>query len=353
MRQLFFIIFTLVTCWLFSEIRIDDIENSSIWSKRLHGDIIYYTKKDNGKVPILCFHKIGSESRYEITPRNFENFLIYLIENNFYPLSDKEFLLKDFSMVPTGYIPIVLGADDASEGNFIYKTVGDDNVFGSIDDSSGKPIMDENSMVYMLEKYIKPVNNRINFTFYISFNGIPFRQTGGQIATGEYYRGISLIGDKFNYLLDNFIVGIHTVTHPITKETSVVDFKWEIDEFYNILYSYVGDRIELIDTLAYPYGCAQLKPEMRLMLEKYNERGMNILGGFDFDGYFSHSPFGHKVDTLDVSRLGVDNQNIQKVYGFLESVSLFKASRVIVVKDLADLDVINNNSHDYIIVSDQ
>ena len=71
------------------------------------------------------------------------------------------------------------------------------------------------TMVYLLEKYLPKVQGKINFTFYTSFNGVPFRQTGGTTSFGENYRDIPIVGYKLNYLIDNFYIGIHTVTHPI------------------------------------------------------------------------------------------------------------------------------------------
>lgn len=349
MKSLIYLIF-FVSISLYSEVNLIDLKDNEIWSRQDKVNVSYFTKKDIGRVPILCFHKIGDEPRYEITAENFEVFLKYLNSNKYYVLSDKEFILENFSMVPTGYTPIVLGSDDASEGNFLYKTLGSDTVYGELDYSTGELQLEDNTMVSLLEKYIDPSNGTINFTFYISFNGIPFRQTGGEIATGDYYRGIDTIGTKFNYLLDNFIVGIHTVTHPVTKNTNASDFKWEIDEFYNILTSYVGEKTKLINTLAYPYGCLDLKSEMETMLRNYNNYGLKILGGFDFDGYFSNSPFTGSVNSYDISRLGVDNQNIQNVYGFLESVKLFNTQRVIVVESKDDLVGVKYNDSDIILV---
>lgn len=344
--------FILIGFSVFADISLDELGNSAEWDRKDFGSITYFTKKDLGKIPVLCFHKIGENPRYEITADNFEIFLKYLILNNFYPLSDKELIKQDFSMVPTGFTPIVLGSDDASEGNFLYKTVNGDSINGIIDYSLGNVELEHESMVYLLNKYLKPSNGTINFTFYISFNGIPFRQTGGQESSGKYYRGLDVVRTKFNYLLDNFIVGIHTTTHPVTKDSSVSDFKWEIDEFYTILNEYVGDKISLIDTIAYPYGCAVLKPEMRKMINSYTYKGTSIIGGFDFDGYFSKSPYSGSVDNYDISRFGVDNQNINNLYGFLENIKLFSTERVIVVKSKDDLLGIDYNEHDTIIVGE-
>lgn len=352
MKQIYIVLFILTFFSLSADINRSELDSRDIWSKKESGSTTYYTKKDLGRIPVLCFHKIGLDDRYELTAANFEEFLIYLNTNKFYPLSDKELLLRDFSMIPSGFTPIVLGSDDASEGNFEFKTIGTDKINGEIDRSTGSSENLEDSMVYLLEKYIKPVNERINFTFYISFDGLPFRQSGGSETTGKYYRGIPVVKEKINYLLDSFIVGIHTVTHPITKNTDANKFKWELDEFFSIMRDYVGDRSNLIDTLAYPYGCADLNPELREMLVGYENKNQTILGSFDFDGYFSKSPFNSRFDNFEVSRLGVDNQNIDNVYGFLESVKLFDTTRVIVVESEDDLASINYNSDDTIIIGE-
>ena len=114
MKYLIYILL-LLPITLFSQINETDL-TSAKWSRIERDGVIIYSKKDSGKIPILCFHKIGEEPRYEITSENFESFLIYLNENMYHLLSDKEFLARDFSNVPTGYTPIVLGSDDEKSG---------------------------------------------------------------------------------------------------------------------------------------------------------------------------------------------------------------------------------------------
>ncbi|OQY37144.1 MAG: hypothetical protein B6229_08855 [Spirochaetaceae bacterium 4572_7] len=270
---------------VFADTSIDELKNPEVWSVVSINNVDVYTQKDSGKVPVLCFHMLNDEYWYGITPKRFENFLIYLSENNFYPLSDSEFILKDFSRVPSGMTPIVLGSDDASQGNFLYKTIGPLEI-GDIDTSTGKKELVEDSMVYLLQKYIKPVNGKINFTFYVSFNGLPFRQSD----------------------------------------------------------------VKKISTLAYPHGCGVLKPEMRELIEGFDRYGASVIGGFDFDGLFSLPTFDNRVDSYDISRLGVDNRNIDRVYGFLESVPLFKTKRVFVVDSLDQLaDYVLNESDEVLI----
>lgn len=340
MRRFYILIFIFINFILYS----NDFSQDNWSFKKIDGGEVYY-KKDFGKIPILCFHKIGNEERYSITVENFENFLIYLNKNKFYLLSDKELIQKDFSMIPTGYKPIVLGSDDASEGNFLYKTNGDIET-GKVLYSGSEPVIEENSMVYLLQKHMKRLNSKINFTFYIAFNGVPFRQTGGFSFNNNYYLNNPVIKEKFNYLLDNFIVGIHTFSHPVTKDSNPVDFKLELDTYYKIMESYVGERIIEINTLAYPYGCADLNPEMEKMITNYKYKDASISGGFDFNGYFSNSPYTGKVNKYDISRLGVDNKNIDKVYYFLENVKLYKSDRVFKVKAEANLEKYNVVSTD-------
>lgn len=353
MKNIIWIFILLLPISIFSQ-ELDELNNADVWSKQTDGSVVYYTKKDYGKIPVLCFHKIGPEGRYEITADNFEKLLIYLNNNSFYILSDKELIKKDFSKVPSGFTPIVLGSDDASEGNFEYKTIDDGNrIDGLIDLSSGKPELLEDTMVYLLEKHITPVENRINFSFYIAFDDLPFRQSGGQNSTAEHFRGLDIVGTKINYLLDNFIVGIHTVNHRVTKDISVEDFKWELNEFFDIMYDYVGNRVNEINTLAYPYGCADLDPKLRDMIANFStDSGATVIGAFDFDGLFSKSPFINQYDKYEISRLGVDNQNIDRVYGFLENVPLYKAERVIVINNENLLDEILHNDKDIIIVGE-
>lgn len=320
--------------------------NPQEWGERdIDGGKIYYKKKYE-KIPTLCFHKIGDEERYALTSASFENFLIYLNDNNFYLLSDKEYITKDLSMVPTGFKPIVLGSDDASEGNFIYKTSGSSET-GTILEVDVKPIIDETSMVGLLEKHIKPVDGKINFTFYISFNGFPFRQSGG-LEVNDDYTGNLVVQRKFEYLDNHFIIGNHTFSHLITKDITSNELKTELDNYYKVMFSYLGDSAKEINTLAYPYGCHALSEDMEKMLKNYNYNGATIIGGFDFNGYFAKSPFNEAVNFYDISRIGVDNKNIKSIYRFLETVPLYSGERVFVVEKGTDLTRYNVSSTDIV-----
>lgn len=346
MNKLYICILFFVLYPLSAEISFEALTDTEVWQEHKSGNVTIYNRRDLRRVPILCFHIIGEAERYEITPENFSNLLIYLNGNKFWLISDKEFINQDLSSVPTGYKPIVLGSDDAAEGNFLYKADGDISS-GDIDLSD--VVIEKNSMVEILQRHIKPRGGRIPFTFYISFNGLPFRQTGGY-DTNRDYRDNPVIEHKFNYLLDNFILGNHTYGHPVTKLTAAEDFKTELDKFYDIMQTYVGNRVTEIDTLAYPHGCSELKSDMREMLKSYNYDGVSILGGFDFDGYFSTSLYSPALDNLDISRLGVDNKNISRVYGWLESVPLLVSERVLVVEESGDLEGFNYSEQDQILI---
>ena len=92
---------------------------------------------------------------------------------------------------------------------------------------------------------------------------------------------------------------------------------------------FVGEKIIEINTLAYPYGCGDLTKDMENMILNYNYKGMKLLGAFDFDGYFTISPNNPNFNRYDISRLGVDNRNIEKVYNFLKTIDLMEQERIL------------------------
>lgn len=347
MNKLYIFLLLTIFSSIFAEVNITDLENSEVWKRSENGQVTIYREISQKRVPILCFHIIGDKERYEISALNFTNLMEYLNDHKFWLISDKEFIKGDLSSVPTGYRPIVMGSDDASEGNFLFQAKTGTLDTGVIDFTDPKVV--ENTMVDILQDNFTPRDGIIPFTFYVSFNGLPFRQTGGEIIDDSYL-GSKTLSFKFQYVMDNFILGNHTFSHPITKLTTASDFKEELNKFYDVMYSYLGDDISRIDTLAYPHGCHDLTPEMRFMLENYNYRGVQLSGGFDFDGYFSTSPYGSTLDNLDISRLGVDNKNIDRVYGWLESVPLLVSRRVLVVDSRDDLIGFTLSTEDEIII---
>ena len=127
---------------------------------RKEEDVTFLAEKaDAGVVPILCLHKISREEDYALTPDRFRNLLRYVDRNGWYLVSDLQYIQGDFSRVPTGFKPIVMGSDDASHGTLIYQTRGD-RQYGTVKRLFGKPLIDKDSMVAILERYVKREEGR-------------------------------------------------------------------------------------------------------------------------------------------------------------------------------------------------
>lgn len=299
------------------------------WQARKNGDITIVSEKANhGVVPILCLHKISREEDYALTPERFRRLLRYINDNGWYLVSDLQYLNGDFSRVPSGMKPIVMGSDDASHGNLVYQTRGD-RTNGKVKRLFGKPILDRDSMVAILEKYAKDEDGRINFTFYISFDAIPFRQLDGFQNPGFPYQGVPVIEEKIRYLDENFILGIHSLSHLYAHEMGPADFARDVLSAWELIDEYAGGKAESLHTMAFPYGIRPLTPEMRNAVSSLSRNGESLVGAFDFDNQLAPPP-GSPGDIFDVSRFNVDNKNWDRLMRTLDDADAVSSRREII-----------------------
>jgi hypothetical protein len=296
---------------------------------RRDGDVIFMSEKaDEGVVPILCLHKISREEDYALTPDRFRRLLNYVNDNGWYLVSDLQYLHGDFSRVPTGLKPIVMGSDDASHGTLVYQTRGD-RQYGTVKRLFGKPLIDKDSMVAILERYVKKENGRINFTFYVSFDGIPFRQLDGFENPGFPYRGVPVIAEKIQYIDKNFILGIHSQSHPYVWDLGIDGFAEDIMKGWEQLDEYAGGEAESLHTMAYPYGVRNFNLDLRNALSSLNRNGKYLDGAFDFDNRLAPPP-GNPGDSFDVSRFNVDNKHWDRLMRTLNAADAVTARREII-----------------------
>lgn len=299
------------------------------WQARNDGDITFLSEKsDHGVVPILCLHKISREEDYALTPERFRRLLRYINDNGWYLVSDLQYLNGDFSRVPSGMKPIVMGSDDASHGNLVYQTRGD-RTNGQVKRLFGKPILDRDSMVAILEKYAKEEDGRINFTFYISFDAIPFRQLDGFNNPGFPYQGVPVIGEKIRYLDENFILGIHSLSHLYAHDMGPSAFAEDVLSAWELIDEYAGGKAESLHTMAFPYGIRPLTPGMREAVTSLNRNGEYLAGAFDFDNKLAPPP-GSPGDLFDVSRFNVDNKNWDRLMRTLDDADAVSSRREII-----------------------
>jgi len=289
---------------------------------------ILFEKAVKGTIPILCFHRISREGRYGLTSERFRALLQFIKSDKWYLISDRQYLEGDFSRVPTGFKPIVLGVDDASYGIFVYQTRGD-RLTGPTKRFFSRPLLARDSMVAILERWAPREGGRINFTFYVSFDAIPFRQLDGFENPGFPYRGVPVVAEKIRYLDKKFILGVHSLRHIHAYYMEPEEFAEDILAAWKMIDEYAGGRAESLYTMAFPYGIDFLTPEMREALAKLSRNGRELLGAFDLDGRLAPPP-GNPGDPFDVSRLNVDNESWVYLMRTLHTADVVHARRHIV-----------------------
>ena len=309
--------------WLAEHLQYND------WSVRQNREVTFLAEKaTDGKIPILGLHTLGDDASYALSPKRFRQLIKYIKANKWYMVADYQYIMGDFSNVPTGYKPIVLGADDASWGNVIFETKGD-KLFSSTKSFFGKHRLDKKSMAGILERYARRENGRINFTFYVSFDAVPFRQLAGHKNPGFPYADIPIVAEKIRYLDDNFIIGIHSLSHIYAHEMGPNAFAKDVKAAWSMLDNYAGGKATSVRTLAFPYGISPLTTEMRQAVTSIVHNGKQLVGAFDLDGKLS-SPPGRPIDPFCVSRINLDNSSWENILELLQNMDAVEARREIV-----------------------
>lgn len=299
------------------------------WITRREGAITFLSEISSaGEVPVLCFHRLGRKQKYELTPARFRSLVDYISRNKWYPISDHQYISGDLSRVPNGFKPIVMGSDDASYGTLTYQTDGKD-LYGIVKRRAGRPLLDRNSMVSILEKYAPKEEGRINFTFYISFDAVPFRQLDGYRNPGFPYAGIPLVAEKIRYLDEKFILGIHSLSHIYAGDMGSEAFAEDVLRAWELIDEYAGGEAVSLRTLSFPFGISMLTPSMRRELKSLTRNKRRLSGAFGFDDRLAPAP-GALGDSFDISRYNVDNRTWNRIFETLESANLVVVRREVI-----------------------
>lgn len=321
---------------------------------RADGHFTYIASREgSGKIPVLAFHKLGTDEKFELTVDRFMDLLLFLHKENFHAISDLQFIRGDYTWVPAEKKIIVLGCDDAAGGSFLYATRGDNETseFLMVD---GKYEISDQSMVYYLEKYLPEENGRRNFTFYVTFDAIPFRQTGGGINPGPPYGGMFSVMDKLKYLEKNFYLGNHTLNHRYSEELNESEFREELKGFYDAMKSY-GILFPSWGTVAYSFGIGEISHAREETMRNFRYRGTRIAGAFDYNGEFSYPVDSGLVNLYDISRTGVDNGSYSRLLERLENSEIFTNRRAILIDErdypfMGDLELELKEADNYYIL---
>ena len=289
---------------------------------------ILYERSSRGRMPVLCFHRIGTDSRYELTLPRVHELMQSLVQNGYFPVSDRDFGEGNLSTVPSGMKPVVLGADDAGGTQLLW----DKRTLAQYADG-GHPSffsLEPDCLASIFSRYFSKSAGHYNFTFYVSFDAIPFRQTGPLANSGRPYRGMPVVGDKFRYAFDQFHLGYHSLTHTYVEKMAIEDFVREIEESSRIFSEYFGRSVKL-STLAFPYGSGHLSSRREAELLRAIGQDRLPETGFDLDGEFSVPPWNPEFHSWDISRFSVENRSYDQLQALLASPSVYTSRRTILI----------------------
>lgn len=289
---------------------------------------IFFEKRENGKVPILCFHRIGDDPRYELSVNRTHHLMSYLAQNRYYPLSDEDFAKGNFSLVPSGLKPFVIGADDGTGGQMIWSDETLKEI--ALGHEQIRPELDPNCLGAIFSRYFSPVNGHYNLTFYVSFDAVPFRQTGGIAHSGFPYRDLPVVGEKFRFIDENYHLGHHTISHTYLGDQTPEILVGEIQEAEGIFSNYLHHPLNL-RTMAYPYGVAELKPEAVRVFQRASERGDFPDFAYDLDGELSVLPWNRRFQPFRISRVSVQNSTFDDLLKLLKRREVYTSRRTILL----------------------
>ncbi len=288
---------------------------------------IIYDRRRTGNIPVLCFHRIGEDSQYELTLNRVHHLMAVLSSGGFYPVSDRDFGAGDLSSVPSGMKPFLIGADDAGATQLLW----DDATMAAYS-GGGTPVqfeLDPDCLASVFTRYFPRTGNHYNFTFYMSFDAIPFRQIAGR-NPGFPYEGIDVVRDKIRYAQREFYLGHHTLTHTFREKMSGDQLFRELGDTNRIVSDYLGYPVSM-PTLAYPYGSGTFTPADKREILQAIEDGSFPLIAFDLDGRFSPPPWSEDFVSWDISRFSVENRTFEILLDRLESPLLYESRRVLLI----------------------
>jgi len=298
---------------------------------------VFFSRKPNGQIPVLCFHRIGTDALYELTIARVHHLMATLVRDGYFPISDRAFAQGDFSSVPSGMRPVVLGADDAGATQLLW----DDKTLSAYENggSPQKLTLDPNCLASIFTRYFPPSEGHYNFTFYVSFDAVPFRQLAGQRNRGFPYENMPVIGDKLKFVYDHFFLGHHSLTHTYRKKISPNEFFAEIKETNRIVSDYLGQRVKL-PTLAYPYGSGSFTPEEQRIWKRAIEAGRFPEIAYDLNGQFSDPPWSDSFVSWNIARFSVENSSFDLLINKLSSERTYQSQRTFLIRsEKKDLDL--------------
>ena len=214
----------------------------------------------------------------------------YLKEHNFYPVTAKEAVNKNFSRLPDNAIPVNISFDDGSYGQVRYKTVDDDDRHSEFLLVNGKPELLECVPTIMREVW----GDDARVTFFPTFIDFTFKQYAGleKEAFEEFYPDNIAYQLKLNYIADEWELGLHTIEHDNLGKRDAQQINDIFDLNYNVLARYIGGKVSQVEAVAYPYGVVPKDESFTAMTNySYNDGKANIKYGFMYNNVYDNNDF--------------------------------------------------------------
>jgi len=290
---------------------------------------IFFQRKQNGQIPVLCFHRIGEDDSYELTIERVHHLMAILVRYGYFPISDRAFASGDFSSVPSGMRPVVMGADDAGATQLLWdeKTLA----YYQLNQVPDRWSLDPNCLAAIFTRYFSSSDGHYNLTFYISFDAVPFRQLAGQRNRGFPYENMPVVGDKLRYAYRQFFLGHHSLSHTFRKKLTPEEFFAEIRETDRIVSNYLGEVVHM-PTLAYPYGSGGFTPEEERIWKRAVDSGRFPSTAFDLNGSFSPLPWSDSFVSWNIPRFSVENSSFDLLIRKLSSNQTYESKRTILIR---------------------
>lgn len=248
----YIIITTLILCIIgmlatISSTRIEITTNNENISFRIAKRINYEEIKPNeaGDILVIMYHSLDTKKNHypwHTTKEEFLRDLEYMYNNGYVLISMKEYLSNDID-IPAGKTPILLTFDDGLKSCFSLKK-----------DSTGKLVLNSNSLIGMLEKFkLEHPDFGSGGVLYITADPFDHDAYYKIKSEGSYE-------DKFRVLSElGYEIGNHTYNHPGLSGLSKKELTKEIGKVNNLVYKYSKLKTQY---LAYPYG---IKPDKKNM----------------------------------------------------------------------------------------
>lgn len=206
-------------------------------------EIDYEKVKPNeiGDILVVMYHGLVKDDPPSIWQRTIEGFkkdLEYMYENDYRPISMRDYLENDINL-EAGYTPIVITFDDSLSSTY------------SLQEVDGELIHTKDTAVDIMNKFAQE-NSDFGKAAIFFMNANPFMRDSLTDIKGE-----GELKERLEYLINQgYELGNHTFTHPKLNKLNETEVQKEIGEINNMVKEVLPEAP--LEYFSYPFG---LRPD--------------------------------------------------------------------------------------------